>query len=244
MAGAMRAAAPWMLHLVVALVVAGTAKADAHNEVLTPCDDAKIQRWDGFTFGIAFSGRESFFSNDVQLSPCDSRLPLSSNGAQLAVFRPKVDEISLLTVNVSTNTLISGGGYMVAFSGRKYAARSFPTFVGNSSFVVTGFTLVLEFQEGTLVNLYWKKDGCSQCSENESFVCLHGQDCAIKTSSCTSQGGSIDCRIGIQLAFSGTDKHDAVLNSWYEVYNLRQYSLFGLFSNLKGSLTSQFGNVF
>jgi hypothetical protein len=31
---------------------------------------------------------------------------------------------------------------MVAFAGRKYAARSFPTFVGNSSYVVTGFTLV------------------------------------------------------------------------------------------------------
>lgn len=94
-----------LLHLVV-LVVAGAAKADAHNDVLTPCDDAKIQRWDGFTFGIAFSGRDSFFSDDVQLSPCDSRLSLSSNGAQLAVFRPKVDEISLLTVNISTNTLV------------------------------------------------------------------------------------------------------------------------------------------
>ncbi|THU46872.1 hypothetical protein C4D60_Mb09t09510 [Musa balbisiana] len=39
----------------------------------------------------------------LQLSPCDSRLSLSSRGAQLAVFRPKVDEISLLTVNTATN---------------------------------------------------------------------------------------------------------------------------------------------
>lgn len=95
-----------------------------------------------------------------------------------------------------------------------------------------------------MVNLYWKKDGCSQCSGKKPFVCLRGQDCAIETSSCTSEGGSVDCGIGIQLAFSGTDKHDAVLNSWYEVSKLRQYSLYGLFSNLKGSLTSQFGNVF
>lgn len=31
---------------------------------------------------------------------------------------------------------------MVAFAGRKFAARSLPVFVGNSSYTVTGFTLV------------------------------------------------------------------------------------------------------
>lgn len=165
---------------------------------------------------------------------------------------------------------------MVAFAGKKYAARSLPAFIGNSTYVVTSFTLVclcnlnirvtehvklkkkdlwcpslwnmsiqvLEFHKGTLQNLYWKRDGCASCKGKSSFVCLNNQDCAIKTSSCKTQGGAVDCSIGIQLAFSGTDKHDAVLNSWYEVSNLRQYSLFGLYSNLKDSLTGEYNKFF
>lgn len=218
------------------------------NPVFEPCADAKIQRKDGFTFGVAFSDRDSFFFNNTQLSPCDSRLPLANKGAQLAVFRPKVDEISLLTINTTTSFApFTSGGLMVAFAGRKYAARSPPIFVGNSSYVVTSFTLVLEFQKGTLQNLFWKRDGCSSCSGKSNFVCINNnQDCAIKASSCKGQGqgGSVDCSIGIQLAFSGTDKHYAVLNSWYEVSNLRQYSLYGLYSNLRDSLTSQYDKIF
>lgn len=224
-----------------------SAEARDENPVFQPCADAKIQRWDGFTFGIAFSDRGSFFFNGTQLSPCDSRLPLANNGAQLALFRPKVDEISLLTINTTTDYApISSGGLMVAFAGKKYAARSLPIFVGNNSYVVTSFTLVLEFQKGTLQNLYWKRDDCSSCSGKSNFVCLNNQDCAIKASNCKGEGngGSVDCSIGIQLAFSGTDKHYAVLNSWYEVSNLRQYSLYGLYSNLKDSLTSQYDKIF
>nr|GFA54275.1 ALK tyrosine kinase receptor scd-2 like [Tanacetum cinerariifolium] len=107
------------------------------------------------------------------------------------------------------------GGYMVAFAGRKYAARSLPAFVANGTYIVTSFTLVMEFQKGRLQNLYWKRDGCSSCSGKSNFVCLNNQDCAIKTSSCKNrnQGGNVDCSIGIQLAFSGTDKHESVFNS-------------------------------
>lgn len=32
---------------------------------------------------------------------------------------------------------------MVAFAGRKYAARSLPAFVANSTYIVTSFTLVM-----------------------------------------------------------------------------------------------------
>lgn len=135
---------------------------------------------------------------------------------------------------------------MVAFAGRKYAARSLPAFVANGTFTVTSFTLALEFKKGRLQNLFWKRDGCSKCSGDSSFVCLNNQDCAIKTNSCLKQGqgGSVDCSLGIQMAFSGTDKHMSVLNSWYEVKNLRQYSLYGLYSNLKDSLTSQYNKFF
>lgn len=76
-----------------------TGHADDTNPVFDPCSDSKVQRFDGFTFGIAFSTKESFFFNQTQLSPCDKRLPLIGSVAKVAVFRPKVDEISLLTIN-------------------------------------------------------------------------------------------------------------------------------------------------
>lgn len=206
------------------------AIADDTNGVFSPCEDSKAQKSDGFTFGLAFSKKEFFFSDNIQLSPCDSRLGLANKMAKLAIFRPKVDEISLLTINGSIP--LEAGGFMVAFAGRKYAARSFPVMVADDHNTITSFTLVLEFQQGTLQNLYWKSFGCDSCS-GESAVCLNNQDCAIPNPKCGSNG----CSLGIQLAFSGTDKNLEALNSWYEVSNLRQYSLYGLYSDLRDSIT-------
>ncbi|KAG4967553.1 hypothetical protein JHK82_033262 [Glycine max] len=237
--------ASWLMLLPLLSAVA--AAATNTNSVYHPCSDARIQRSDGFTFGIAFSSRDSFFYNQnqsLQLSPCDRRLSLSSSNAQLALFRPRVDEISLLTINTSSFFPDNYGGYMVAFAGKKYAARSPLAFVANSTYTVTSFTLVLEFQRGRLHNLYWKRDGCSSCKGKSNLVCLNKQDCAIRTSSCKGRGGAVDCSLGIQLAFSGTDRHLRVLNSWFEVENLRQYSLYGLYSNLRDSLTSQYNKFF
>ncbi|KAK6147338.1 hypothetical protein DH2020_018250 [Rehmannia glutinosa] len=115
-----------LLALVIALfsiISSGESSSDT-NHVFSPCGDASVQRSDGFTFGIAFAARTAFFFNSsVQLSPCDRRLALSSASSQVAVFRPKVDEISLLTINTSNFFPDSVGGYMVAFAGRRYAAR-------------------------------------------------------------------------------------------------------------------------
>ncbi|KAG4387075.1 hypothetical protein AAZX31_11G153200 [Glycine max] len=233
----------WLMLLLLSVAAAATNT----NNVYQPCADARIQRSDGFTFGIAFSSRDSFFYNQnqsLQLSPCDRRLSLSFSNSQLALFRPRVDEISLLTINTSSFFPDSYGGYMVAFAGRKYAARSPLAFVANSTYTVTSFTLVLEFQRGRLQNFYWKRDGCSSCKEKSNFICLNKQDCAIRTSSCKGRGGAVDCSLGIQLAFSGTDRHLRVLNSWFEVENLRQYSLYGLYSNLRDSLTGQYNKFF
>ncbi|XP_051152325.1 uncharacterized protein LOC127266211 [Andrographis paniculata] len=235
---------PLIAFLVASACVILLEAASDTNNVYSPCTDTAVQRSDGFTFGIAFAAVTAFFNNNVQLSPCDSRLSLSSANSQISVFRPKVDEISLLTVNTSSFSPDSVGGYMVAFAGLKHAARSSPAFVANSSYIVTSFTLALEFKKGRLQNLYWKRDGCSSCSGKSNFVCLNNQDCAIRTNDCKNHGGSVDCSLGIQLAFSGTDKHESVLNSWYEVKNLRQYSLYGLYSNLRDSLTSQYNNFF
>ncbi|XP_057787498.1 uncharacterized protein LOC131004761 [Salvia miltiorrhiza] len=232
-------AARMMIPAMMLMTVIPAAFAGDTNPVFSPCTDTKVQKHDGFTFGLAFSSRNNFFSNNIQLSPCDSRLSLATNGAELAVFRPKVDEITLLTINSTTFDPSKLGGYMVAFAGRKYAARSLPIFVADANYIVTSFTMVLEFQKGTLQNLYWKKFGCGSCT-GSSFMCLNNTDCAIKTSNCKSSGGSTACNIGIQLAFSGTDKNDNVLNSWYEVANLRQYSLYGLYSDLSSSFSGLF----
>ncbi|XWS67975.1 hypothetical protein CRYUN_Cryun04dG0050500 [Craigia yunnanensis] len=219
-----------MLVAIMTMRMMIAAIADDTNGVFSPCEDSKVQKSDGFTFGLAFSKEEFFFFDNIQLSPCENRLGLTSKMAQLAVFRPKVDEISLLTINGSIP--ITAGGSMVAFAGRKYAARSFPVMVADGQNTITSFTLVLEFQQGTLQNLYWKSFGCDSCS-GESAVCLNKQDCAIPTSKC----GPTGCSLGIQLAFSGKDKNLEALNSWYEVNNLRQYSLYGLYSDLRNSIT-------
>ncbi|CAH1450371.1 unnamed protein product [Lactuca virosa] len=194
------------------------------NHVFNPCSDTKVRRWDGFTFGIAFSSKDSFFSNQIQLSPCDRRLSLRGN-AKLAVFRPKVDELTFLTANTDFDPE-KAGGYMVAFAGKQCAARSIPTLVADKSNIITSFTLVLEFQEGRLINLHWKKVGCKSCAER-SGVCMKNQECAIPISKCDINGGSVDCNLKVQLAFSGTDKTLGVLNSWYEVQKLREYLLAG-----------------
>ncbi|GMI83631.1 hypothetical protein like AT2G15910 [Hibiscus trionum] len=205
------------------------AMAYDSNDVYSPCEDAKVQKSDGFTFGLAFSKKEFFSFQNVQLSPCDSRLGLAAKSAKLAVFRPKVDEISLLTIDGSTP--LQAGGYMVAFAGRKYAARSLPVMVADNNNTITSFTLVLEFQKGRLQNLFWKSSGCETCS-GPSATCLNEQYCARPTSKC----GTHWCSLGIQLAFSGTDKNLEALNSWYEVSKLRQKSLYGLYEDLRDKL--------
>lgn len=85
------------------LVMAVGSDAANTNGVYQPCADTKIQRSDGFTFGIAFSSKDNFYNNQShQLSPCDRGLSLASLNSQLALFRPKVDEISLLSINTSS----------------------------------------------------------------------------------------------------------------------------------------------
>jgi hypothetical protein len=49
------------------------------------------------------------------------------------------------------------GGYMVAFAGRKYAARSLPAFVANNTYSVTSFTLVREDAGPIMILIYLHK---------------------------------------------------------------------------------------
>lgn len=96
--GSMTLVIQMMVAIMMMMLVADGAD---NNKIFSPCSDARVQRLDGFTFGLAFSSRESFTFNNTQLSPCDQRLALQSKQSQLSLFRPKVDQISLLTINSS-----------------------------------------------------------------------------------------------------------------------------------------------
>ena len=92
---------PLMLTMMAMLFV--FTESGDNNRAFAPCSDTTVQKSDGFTFGIAFASRDKFSYNNTLLSPCDRRLALSSANSQIAVFRPKVDEISLLTINTTSN---------------------------------------------------------------------------------------------------------------------------------------------
>ncbi|KAK9993465.1 hypothetical protein SO802_023168 [Lithocarpus litseifolius] len=78
--------------------------ASDNNGQYSPCADTTMARSNEFSLGLNFAGKTSFYFNTTQqLSPCDSRLRLSSSNSLFALFRPKVDEISLLTVNSTTS---------------------------------------------------------------------------------------------------------------------------------------------
>lgn len=103
----LRTLATSLVIVMTAVMAAMPVNAGDTNRVYSPCVDTTVERSDGFSFGIAFASRDKFFyNNTVQLSPCDSRLSLSSSSSQISVFRPKVDEISLLTVNSSSFTAV------------------------------------------------------------------------------------------------------------------------------------------
>ena len=69
------------------------------------------------------------------------------------------------------------------------------------------------------------------CGER-SDVCLKKEKCTTPVNKCNTNGGLVDCNISIQLALLGTDETLEALISWYEIKNLRQYSLVELYQNI------------
>jgi hypothetical protein len=80
---------------------AGVARAEDRNTAFSPCDDTTLLKGDGFTFGLLIGSNASFFQNNrtTQVSPCSLHPEGNLFSTRLSVFRPKVDEISLLIVN-------------------------------------------------------------------------------------------------------------------------------------------------
>ena len=131
--------------LFAAALTSSLTEAGDDNRVYSPCSDSTVAVGDGFTFGIAFAARASFFGTNrsVQYSPCDRRRLSLSGNSELAVFRPKVDEITLLTINTSSSSS----------SFRPVSSQSLIYGGVNLGFLIVGFdqirkirTVVGEFQ--------------------------------------------------------------------------------------------------
>ena len=88
--------------MLLLLMTAAAVEARDSNRVFSPCADTTVEKSDGFTLGLAFATHQKFvFNKTLNLSPCDSRLALTNGNSLISVFRPMVDEISLLTVNTT-----------------------------------------------------------------------------------------------------------------------------------------------
>ena len=125
----------FVLLLLVTVVV---VEARDNNRVFSPCIDTTVEKSDGFTLGLAFATEQKFvFNKTLKLSPCDSRLALTNGNALISVFRPKVDEISLLTVNttpsVSSFNPVSFSNSMFFVDCRIYGFSVFSSFEIESS---------------------------------------------------------------------------------------------------------------
>ncbi|CDY54071.1 BnaA07g36330D [Brassica napus] len=99
----------------------------------SPCSDTQISKRDGFIVGVAISRREAFFLDQVQLYPCDSRLGLAAKMAQLVLFRPKVDEISIRWLYGIISMRLNL--FFIFFE--QHAIRSYPVKVADGSNTIT-----------------------------------------------------------------------------------------------------------
>ncbi|XP_024536158.1 uncharacterized protein LOC9645484 [Selaginella moellendorffii] len=203
-----------------------------------------------------------------QLSPCDNalvaKMPANS---RVAVFRPLLDQISMLRTNnasyldlhtaviYQTSTIeehsfvflfqFPGNATVVAYAGN-------PTIVSTPKYFLIPYgripiyTLVIELKKGVLKNLLWKDDKCASCGGKTSASCFQGA-CSTSESTCldpsstiASVKGADPCRFAINVAFSGTDKNNVVMDSWYQVKSMEQYSITSLFGQA-GNALSQVG---
>nr|VDD35643.1 unnamed protein product [Brassica oleracea] len=133
--------------IMIMMMVNNLAGALENKVRYSPCSDTQISKRDGFTVGVAISSREAFFLDQVQLPPCHSRLGLAVKMAPLALFRPNVDEISLLSIDTISLWLYGVISMRLKevkkIHGSKYAIRSYPVKVADGSNTITDLTLLI-----------------------------------------------------------------------------------------------------
>ncbi|CAI5461032.1 unnamed protein product [Closterium sp. Yama58-4] len=221
--------------VIAALVL---VQAGDRNTVYDPCKDADpVQKGDGFSFAIGFGGISATWNKS---SPCFAEtLQILPPGVEVAVFRPKVDELSLLRINnvsmARINTTFVNSS-LIVYSGAKgivSSPRQFLSPLGR----LPSLILIINFKEGVLDSFVWKDMGCSESTcQPVSPLCVDNSNCLVTEDQCSSMKTSSDpepCRLAINVAFSGTDKDKKPLQSWYEVQDLQAYSLTALYDSAK-----------
>ncbi|GAQ81596.1 hypothetical protein KFL_000850120 [Klebsormidium nitens] len=218
------------------------------NPVYNPCGDAPaVARGDGFTFAVALGSDPTFWHG---LSPCDPNLvqvpEILPSGTSMAVFRPKVDELSLIRFNnISLNNLnnqFPGNQSLMVYAGSYPAYISVPKTYRTPLGQVPTFSLVLDFNRGKLRNILWKNEDCKTC---EKQYCFNNRNCAVPQATCDQSRGTDPnrCRLALQVAFSGTDKNMVPMQSWYQIAQLKQYSITGLYGQAVDNFNAAIGNV-
>ncbi|KAF7831254.1 ATP-dependent Clp protease ATP-binding subunit [Senna tora] len=82
--------------LMIVMTAVVTVNAGDANGAYSPCLDSRVDRSDGFSFGIPFASKDKFFyNNTVQFSPSDNTLYFTSSNPQISMLRSKLISSSL-----------------------------------------------------------------------------------------------------------------------------------------------------
>uniref|UniRef100_A0A7S0WKN8 Uncharacterized protein n=1 Tax=Pyramimonas obovata TaxID=1411642 RepID=A0A7S0WKN8_9CHLO len=184
------------LHAVVVLLVTGVCNAGDYD----PCGvrDSSA-RGDGFTIGLAFLPR-STIQQWEGLHPCRFSDHASLPNAQVSVFRPKVDSMTVfrgnraredrlfdvsatyaanptdlaLQPNATNNlmTLVVYQGGMNEIRSPARIIRSLDSAETGAVGVVHSLTLIARMEKGKLSYLQWHDMGCGECGGKDSPQCF------------------------------------------------------------------------
>ncbi|KAH9554950.1 hypothetical protein CY35_08G089100 [Sphagnum magellanicum] len=137
------------------------------NQVVNPCAQLQpIKSGDAITVAVAIGGSSVLWYNNSDplsnlLSPCSpstaTQVPV---GAQVAVFRPVVDQLSLFQIQNDSLLAVT------------------------STAKVPGLLLVMDFVDGMLTTLSWKDESCSICG-NTSALCMDN-NCGTAITTCNA----------------------------------------------------------
>ncbi|KAJ7533412.1 hypothetical protein O6H91_13G047500 [Diphasiastrum complanatum] len=254
----------WFTIIVILALLRGLVEGSTdNNPVVNPCAMlGLLQVRDAITIAIGLAGDISVWYNHSNvelnlLSPCSAQLaaqlPTRSDGtpkARVAIFRPMLEQLTLLRINnasyVQLLTDFPGNASLIVYAGVNSTIVSKPRSFLVPYGRVPEFNLILQFENGNLTHLLWENENCASCGAN-SPACVQGS-CATAESICqnatssnatdTTTDDSSPCRLGINIAFSGTDKNNRLLETWYQVSQVQKFSLSNLFLNAKTALLS------
>ncbi|BFI23131.1 hypothetical protein MPTK1_Vg00265 [Marchantia polymorpha subsp. ruderalis] len=223
------------------------------NAVYTPCGSLQaLSVGDAISIAVAVNGDVAAWYNntDVRLNllpACETAVAdVRLSEASIAVFRPQIDQLTLL--NINNNSLLALSQNFQSMSLTLYAQgkngtimatpRSFASTYG----MISTLTTIMEFDTGFLKNFTWKDDDCTTCGA-KSNMCLDN-NCVSSDDICSADVSSNNsCSFGINLAFSGTDKQKQTLRSWYQVANTEKFSLSAIYLKAKKDITSSINNI-